>query len=39
MSLLLTLTTIRVDGVFLQESLDYGHLLIQITLKNQRQSI
>jgi len=36
MTLLLTLTIIRVNGVFLRESLDYDHLLIRITLKNQR---
>jgi len=39
MTLLLTLTTIKVNGAFLQESLDYGQLLIQIALKNQLQSI
>jgi len=39
MTPLLTLTTTRVNGAFLQESLNYGHLLIWITLKNQRQFI
>jgi len=39
MTLLLTLMTKRVNGAFLQESLDYGQLLIQIAMKNQLQSI
>jgi len=39
MTLLLTFQTIRVSGALLQESLDYGQLLIQIALKNQLQSI
>jgi len=39
MTLLLTLTIKRVNDAFLQESLDYGQLLIQIALKNQLQSI
>jgi len=35
MTPLLTLTIIRVNDIFFQESLDYGQLLIQLALKNQ----